>query len=171
MFHERLYAIEKKWSKKRKLLHVKRKFNFDKFLKNSLFFSVKGKQRSSNEVQIPKIETLANRQLEQPTYHPHHSSTRVYATGSTGIDESDLQYEGIDTSAIMNDELSMLSESQPYSSQQSAPSSQQQNYGFQHSAELSLPLKQNLRNLKNVLKLPKARRFALFFFGNFIIPF
>jgi hypothetical protein len=58
-------------------------------------------------------------------------------------------------------ELTMLAEGQTYLSQPTATGSQQQ-YGFQHSAELSIPLKQNLRNLKNVLKLPKARRFATF---------
>lgn len=68
-----------------------------------------------------------------------------------------MQYEGADSAGMISDELSMMTESQPYSLSQPLATNSQP-YGFQHSAELSIPLKQNLRNLKNVLKLPKARR-------------
>jgi hypothetical protein len=77
------------------------------FLFNSLIFQYllrcdfrARKARQNTEAVMPKIETVASPQLNQP--YQHHSTTRIYAN-APGMGP-EVQYEGIDPSASMINE-------------------------------------------------------------------
>lgn len=107
------------------------------------------RSRVRAEVPTPKTEPA-----RQPSYS-HSASTRVYATGSSTADiETELQFES--SAGIVNDELELL-DTDPTYVPQSTSTMNNHHYLSSQDTNLSPALKQNLRNLKNVLKLPKAR--------------
>ncbi|KAI6224369.1 DIRP domain-containing protein [Aphelenchoides fujianensis] len=90
---------------------------------------------------------------------PAFKSTRVYVTGSN--DPRSAANSQFESSAVVlpPDELTLPDERHyvPRTVQLPPPPRPS---GIPHGTELSYALKQNLRNLKNILKLPKARTFV-----------